>query len=51
MPGRYESTARDAGPAACATEQAAQIAVDAEGAWQSYWFKFSQTAPPARTPC
>ncbi len=33
--------ARDAGPTTCATEQDAPIAVAAERAWQSCWFKFS----------
>ncbi len=43
--------ANDSGPAASATRQDAELAEWAELAWQSYWFKFSQTAPPERTPC
>jgi hypothetical protein len=27
------------------------LAQDARLAWRSYWFKFSQTTPPERTPC
>ncbi len=27
------------------------LAQDARLTWQSYWFKFSQTSPPGRTPC
>ena len=31
--------------------QEGQLAYLAQQAWQSYWFKFSQTAPQERTPC